>query len=132
MHCLIFSWASYLKKGVNRACTSKISDCNAEEKISNSGHPSSHLAQSSYRLSAGRSLETIRLYDLWSRPQRVARLLWFHSLPPCPPSLGRGQLTTSKILKGQHLRFSFTLPDYFNKLLVKELVITTIELASAL
>ena len=33
----------------------------------------------------------VSLYDLWSRPWRVARLLWLHGLPPCPhPSEGLG------------------------------------------
>ena len=32
------------------------------------------------------------LYDLWSRPWRVARILGFHGLPPCPhPSEGSGK-----------------------------------------
>ena len=61
------------------------------------GHPSqdtSHLvlhcpATDSLR----RSLfgDSLSLYDLWSRPRRVARLLGLHGLPPCPhPSEGVG------------------------------------------
>ena len=33
--------------------------------------------------------DSLSLYDLWSRPCGVARLLWLHGLPPCPhPSEG--------------------------------------------
>ena len=33
--------------------------------------------------------DSLSLYDLWSRPWRVARLLGLHGLPPCPhPSEG--------------------------------------------
>ena len=35
--------------------------------------------------------DSLSLYDLWSRPWRVARLLGLHGLPPCPhPSEGVG------------------------------------------
>ena len=35
--------------------------------------------------------DSLSLYDLWSRPWRVARLLGLHGLPPCPhPSVGVG------------------------------------------
>ena len=35
--------------------------------------------------------DSLSLYDLWSRPWRVARLLGLHDLPPCPhPSEGVG------------------------------------------
>ena len=35
--------------------------------------------------------DSLSLYDLWSRPWRVARLLGLHGLPPCPhPSEGFG------------------------------------------
>ena len=30
--------------------------------------------------------ESLSLYDLWSRPRRIARLLGLHGLPPCPHS----------------------------------------------
>ena len=30
--------------------------------------------------------DSLSLYDLWSRPWGVARLLWLHGLPPCPHS----------------------------------------------
>ena len=65
------------------------------------GHPSqdsSHLilhcpATDSLR----RSLlgDSLSLYDLWSRPWGVARLLWLHGLPSCPiPRKGSGTITT--------------------------------------
>ena len=42
-------------------------------------------------LYAARSLATLSLYDLWSRPWRVARLLGLNGLPPWPhPSEGVG------------------------------------------
>ena len=35
--------------------------------------------------------DSLSLYDLWSRPRGVARLLGLHGLPPCPhPSEGVG------------------------------------------
>ena len=35
--------------------------------------------------------DSLSLYDLWSRPWGVARLLGLHGLPPCPhPSKGAG------------------------------------------
>ena len=40
--------------------------------------------------------DSLSLYDLWSRPWGVARLLGLHGLPPCPhPSEGVGQPTTT-------------------------------------
>ena len=42
-------------------------------------------------LCAAHSLATLSLYDLWSRPWGVARLLGLVGLPPCPhPSEGVG------------------------------------------
>ena len=38
--------------------------------------------------------DTLSLYDLWSRPWGVARLLGLHGLPPCPHS-SRGGITTT-------------------------------------
>ena len=35
---------------------------------------------------------SLSLYDLWSRPCRVARLLGLHGLPQLPPSLGRSRV----------------------------------------
>ena len=35
------------------------------------------------------------LYDLWSRPWEVARLLGLHGLPPCPQSLRRGRVNNN-------------------------------------
>ena len=38
--------------------------------------------------------DSLSLYDLWSRPWEVARLLGLHGLPPCPhTSEGVGQTT---------------------------------------
>ena len=34
--------------------------------------------------------DSLSVYDLWSRPWRVARLLGLHGLPPCPHSPERG------------------------------------------
>ena len=53
--------------------------------------------------------DSLSLYDLWSRPWGVARLLGLHGLPPCPhPSEGVGQTTTTttteKTWKGLELR----------------------------
>ena len=42
-------------------------------------------------LCAAHFLATLSLYNLWSRPRGVARLLGLHGLPPCPhPSEGVG------------------------------------------
>ena len=41
--------------------------------------------------------DSLSLYDLWSRPWRVARLLGLHGLPPCSPSLGRGWVINNNI-----------------------------------
>ena len=60
-----------------------------------------HLSQDTSHLilhcpttdSSRRSLfgDSLSLYDLWSRPWRIARLLGLHGLPPCPhPSEGVG------------------------------------------
>ena len=38
--------------------------------------------------------DSLSLYNLWSRPWGVARLLGLHGLPAMPPSLGRGRVTT--------------------------------------
>ena len=46
--------------------------------------------------------DSLSLYDLWSRPWGVARLLGLHSLPPCPQSLGRGRVTNNN---NNNLRF---------------------------
>ena len=56
------------------------------------GHLSSHSALSSYDF-LRRSLfgDSLSLYDLWSRPWGVVRLLGLHGLPPClHPSEGVG------------------------------------------
>ena len=55
-------------------------------------------------ISLGRSLfgDSLSLYDLWSRPWGVARLLGLHGLLPCPhPSEGveKRTTTTTKPLK---------------------------------
>ena len=40
--------------------------------------------------------DSLSLYNLWSRPWGVARLLGLHGLPPCPhPSEGVGKATTT-------------------------------------
>ena len=53
------------------------------------GHLSSHSALSSDGLCAARSLTTLCLHDLWSRPWRVARLFGLHGRPSCSyPSEG--------------------------------------------
>ena len=41
--------------------------------------------------------DSLFLYDPWSRPWGVAQLLGLHGLPPCPPSLGRGQGNNNNI-----------------------------------
>ena len=59
-----------------------------------SSHDSSHLILHCPATdSLCRSLfgDSLSLYDLWSKPWRVARLLGLHGLPPCPhPSEGVG------------------------------------------
>ena len=40
----------------------------------------------------------LSLYDLWSRPWGVARLLGLHGVPPCSPSLGRGRVNNNNNL----------------------------------
>ena len=42
--------------------------------------------------------DSLSLYDLWSRPGVVARLLGLYGLPPCP-SLGRGWVINNNINK---------------------------------
>ena len=41
--------------------------------------------------------DSLSLYDLWSRPWGVARLLGLRGLPPWPPSLVRGRVTNNNI-----------------------------------
>ena len=40
-------------------------------------------------------VDSLSLYDLWSRSWGVARLLGLHGLLPCPPSLERGRVTNN-------------------------------------
>ena len=61
------------------------------------GHPSQDISHLILHCPATDSLrrslfgDSLSLYDLWSRPWRVARLLGLHGLPPCPhPSEGVG------------------------------------------
>ena len=60
--------------------------CNA------SGHSSQDTSHFILHCPATHSLhrslfgDSLSLYDLWSRPLRVARLLGLHGLPPCPHS----------------------------------------------
>ena len=84
-HSLLFS--SYLSR-IGRTENPSCSACG------HSSHDTSHLilhcpATDSLR----RSLfgDSLSLYDLWSRPWGVARLLGLHGLPPCPiPRMGSG------------------------------------------
>ena len=62
------------------------------------GHPSQDTSQLILHCpdtdSLHRSLfgDSLSLYDLWSRPWKVARLLALHGLPPCPyPTEGVGE-----------------------------------------
>ena len=59
------------------------------------------------------------LYDLWSRPWGVARLLGLHGLPPCPPSLGRGRVTNNNnnnnCRTGQNIRLNWLIIDELNE-----------------
>ena len=54
------------------------------------GHPSQNISQLILHCQATDSLrllifgDSLSLYDLWSRPWRVARLLGLRGLPPCP------------------------------------------------
>ena len=58
-----------------------------------SKHPSLGISHLILHCSASDSLhrllfgDSLSLYDLWSRPWRVSRLLGLHGLPPCPHSL---------------------------------------------
>ena len=85
LHCnrhslLLSSYLSRIGRIENSSCSAR-------------GHLSSHSALSSYGLCAAHSLS---LYDLWSRPWGVARLLGLHGLAPCPhPSEGVGKSTTT-------------------------------------
>ena len=61
------------------------------------GHPSQDISHPILHCPATDSLrrslfgDSLSLYDLWSRPWGVARLLGLHGLPPCPhPSEGVG------------------------------------------
>ena len=61
------------------------------------GYPSQHISHLILHCPATNSLrgslfgDSLSLYDLWSRPWRVARLIGLHGLPPCPhPSEGVG------------------------------------------
>ena len=88
--------------GSNRSRIGRIenSSCSA---CGHSSQDTSHLIlHCSARDSLRRSLfgDSLSLYDLWSRPWRVARLLGLHGLPPCPHSsegVGKLTTTTSKI-----------------------------------
>ena len=61
------------------------------------GHPSQDISHFILHCPASDSLrrslfgDSLSLYDLWSRPWRLSRLLGLHGLPPCPhPSEGVG------------------------------------------
>ena len=78
---------SYLSK-IGRIGNSSCSAC---------GHPSQDISHLILHCPATDSLrrslfgDSLSLYDLWSRPWGVARLLGLHGLPPCPhPSKGVG------------------------------------------
>ena len=78
---------SYLSR-IGRIETSSCSAC---------GHPSQDISHLILHCPATDSLrrslfgDSLSLYDLWSRPWGVARLLGLHGLPPCPhPSEGVG------------------------------------------
>ena len=43
-------------------------------------------------------VDSLSLYDLWSRPWGVARLLGLHGLPPCPLFFGRGQVINKYLM----------------------------------
>ena len=67
------------------------------------GHPSQDISYLILYCPATDSLrrslfgDSLSLYDLWSRPWGVARLLGLHGLPPCPPSLGRGRVINNNL-----------------------------------
>ena len=69
------------------------------------GHSSQHTSHLILHCPATDSLcrslcgDSLPLYDLWSRPWRVAGLLRLHGLPPCPQSLGKGRVTTTTRIK---------------------------------
>ena len=78
---------SYLS-GIGRIENSSCSAC---------GHPSQDISHLILHCPATDSLhrslfgDSLSLYDLWSRPWGVARILGLHGLPPCPhPSEGVG------------------------------------------
>ena len=84
-HSLLFG--SYLSR-IGRIENPSCSAC---------GHPSQDICHLILHCPARDSLrrslfgDSLSLYDLWSRPWRVARLLGLHGLPPCPhPSEGVG------------------------------------------
>ena len=62
------------------------------------GHPSQDISHLILHCPATDSLhrslfgDSLSLYDLWSRPWGIARLLGLHGFPPCRPSLGRGRV----------------------------------------
>ena len=66
-----------------------------------SGHSSQDTPHLILHCSATESLrrslfgDSLSFYDRWFMPWGVARLLGLHGLPPCPPSLGRGRVTTT-------------------------------------
>ena len=82
-----FLLGSYLSR-IGRIENSSCSAC---------GHPSQDISHLILHCLATDSLrhslfgDSLSLYDLWSRPWGVARLLGLHGLPPCPhPSEGVG------------------------------------------
>ena len=65
------------------------------------GHPSQDISHLILHCPATDSLrrslfgDSLSLYDLWSRPWGVSRLLGHHGLPPCP-FLGRGRVNNNR------------------------------------
>ena len=74
------------------------------------GHPSQDISHLILHCPATDSLrrslfgDTLSLYDLWSRPWRVARLLGLHGLPPCPCSATAGTWLWSGVKRVHSIR----------------------------
>ena len=80
-HSLLLGYLSRIGRTENPSCSA------CERSCQDTSHPILHCPATD---SLRRSLfgDSLSLYDLWSRPWGVSRLLGLHGLPPCPHPLG--------------------------------------------
>ena len=58
--------------------------------------------------------DSLSLYDRWSRPWGVVRVMWLHGLPPCSQSHGRCQVTAATTKRHFYFgRLTLSLQQWF-------------------